>query len=992
MKNRFSWSMVFPLFGLILLSEARSEPPNIIIVMTDDLGYADVGFNGSQDITTPELDRLAAAGTVFRSAYVAHPFCGPSRMGLMAGRYPHAFGAPFNLPNTGLGIEKYNREGIPVEETMLSSMLQEAGYFTGAIGKWHLGIDSQFNPNQRGFDEFFGFLGGGHQYFPEHFQPIYQRQVRTGKGHLNDYITPLERNGEAVDETEYLTDAFSREAVHFVNQAATKDRPFFLYLAYNAPHTPLQAKEEDMAHFPGIQDEKRKTYAAMVYAVDRGVGQLVDALRKTNQFENTLIVFLSDNGGKLGSGGMNTPLREGKGSIYEGGYRVPMFFHWPKQVPAGKHFEHPVSALDFYPTFARLAGAELPSEKELDGIDIWDAFLADRNPRPGQAIFAMRHRLGFSDVGARRDQWKAVRVYNSPWKLFNLDEDPREQRDLSPQHPELLQELVQEAKTWSSTHTNPRWFDNRKAQQQWEEKKMPRHEETFALRKLSNKEPAPVKPMAGNALYQESFDIDPGYVGAKGPNDNNISFLSYGAGNSGFPHLQPGQFGGTSQYLRDTRLLGSTDGGQLRFGSHQTIYEKSRNRSYLTVIDTSKAVVGQYEVSFNVSDLITPPETAVYFHLWEGKDSHQGHVTFQVTYQTMLPELVPTIPAIRAKGAKLHQVLVENELKENGRFRLRFGLSEAGQRGDFLVLGWTQVKNGGTSPLPSLAVDNIRVELLPEPSSSSSPKALPAAPFDQSGEWELQREVSDEFNGSQINPRKWNNNPGSWGAWSWDEANTYQTDGRLHLQLDYAPHVRNQTKLFYKSGIIRSHHQMTYGYFEARIKGCDLFPGACPAFWMYSNGRQYTGEVRYCEVDFVELQMNELNRTTKERDPVNHVDLNLHLRLADQAGNVRWLRPGTNPELCAHHWEAPWDPRDAFHVYGCEVTPEEITWFIDGQEVASEDNEYWHLPMNVTLSLGLRHPHIGWVGQNIKPVPQAATKEGFPTTMEVDYVRVWNKR
>ena len=273
--------------------------PNIVVILCDDLGYSDVGFNGATDIRTPSLDALAKAGTVCTSGYVPHPFCGPSRMGLFSGRYPHTFGAPFNLPTSRLGIDEYNRHGVPVDETLISTVLHNAGYYTGAVGKWHLGIDKPFHTNARGFDEFYGFLGGGHMYFPEKYQAIYERQSRTQKSNINEYVLPLEHNGVGVQETEYMTDALSREAVRFVNQAAGKDQPFFLYLAYNAPHTPLEAKEEDLNQYADIADEKRRTYAAMVHAVDRGVGRLVETLQTTGEWNDTLIVFTNKTDGPL---------------------------------------------------------------------------------------------------------------------------------------------------------------------------------------------------------------------------------------------------------------------------------------------------------------------------------------------------------------------------------------------------------------------------------------------------------------------------------------------------------------------------------------------------------------------------------------------------------------------------------------------------------------------------------------------------------------------
>ena len=460
---------------------SESGRPNILLILADDLGYGDVGFNGCTDIQTPRLDMLANNGTVFTSGYVTHPFCGPSRMGLLAGKYPHSFGAPFNLPPTGKGFEKYDDEGVPVGETLLGTVLQRAGYFTGAIGKWHLGFAPQFHPNQRGFDDFYGFLGGGHMYFPERYRPIYERQKKNGKARFNEYITPLEHNGTIVQETEYLTDALSREAVRFVEQATRKQKPFFLYLSYNAPHTPLEAKEDDLAKFAHIQDEKRRTYAAMVYAVDRGVGRLVDSLKSTNTLENTLIVFLSDNGGKIGAGADNGPLQQGKGSVCEGGFRVPMFFHWPGQVAAGKRFAHPITALDFYPTFARLAGATVPTEQKLDGKDIWHAVTAGKNPRPGKSIFALRHWNGFHNVGIRRDKWKAVkRGPNGPWELFDLNEDIGEQHDVSQQHPDTVKSMVGEARQWSTSHTKPRWFLTQSAEDAWSQMDMPVYARTFS--------------------------------------------------------------------------------------------------------------------------------------------------------------------------------------------------------------------------------------------------------------------------------------------------------------------------------------------------------------------------------------------------------------------------------------------------------------------------------------------------------------------------------
>lgn len=454
--------------------------PNIIIVMTDDMGYNDVGFNGSKDIMTPEIDKLANGGTICTSGYVAHSFCGPSRAGLLTGRYPHEFGSQFNLPANS---EKSVGEGIPLSEKFMSAALQEAGYYTGVIGKWHLGAVEGYEPKDRGFDHFYGFLGGGHNYFPEDYVAKYNKQKAAGNKNIWEYLTPLQRNGVEVEETEYLTDELSQDAVDFVNKSSEKDQPFFLYLSYNAPHTPLEAKKEDMLKFSTIKDKDRRTYAAMVYAVDRGVGELVTALKANNQYDNTLIVFLSDNGGRPDKGANNFPLKGRKGDTYEGGFRVPMFFHWPNHVPAGKKFEFPVSALDLYPTFAGLANAKISKDKQLDGKDIWNNLVKGENARKGEMIFAMRHRNGFSDVGVRMDEWKATKAYKRGWKLYNINNDMGEAQDLSAKYPDQLKTMVLGAQKWSKEHTEPKWFDPESLKEVWKEKEMGKFLTTFDISK-----------------------------------------------------------------------------------------------------------------------------------------------------------------------------------------------------------------------------------------------------------------------------------------------------------------------------------------------------------------------------------------------------------------------------------------------------------------------------------------------------------------------------
>ncbi|MGJ8639557.1 MAG: sulfatase-like hydrolase/transferase [Opitutaceae bacterium] len=465
---------LIPLIFFAATFSLYGERPNIILILADDLGYADVGFNGSPDIVTPKMDSLAEKGVIFSSAYVVHPFCGPSRMALLSGRYPHDFGAPYNLPPYSSG--DYREKGMPEDEVLFSKVLQDAGYFTGLMGKWHLGHQPECHPNVRGFDEFYGFLGGGILYFGP-----YQAQNSAGK--VWDYKVHPEHNGvsdTSLTADDYMTDVLTEKGVEFINTASEKEEPFFLFMSYNAPHTMLAAKDEDMAMFPDLTDQRR-TYAGMMYALDRGIGQLVDTLKANDAYENTLIVFLSDNGGRTDKGANNSPLRGSKGDALEGGSRVPMFFHWPKALEGGERYEHPVSALDFYPSFLSIAEAALPAGKKLDGATIWDSLSVGESARKGEMLFWMRHRNGFSDVAGRRDDWKVVRTGMQPWKLYNVAKDPAESKDLSAQYPEMMQQMILQAEKWARTHTEPQWYDNKKGEERWKNTNMPNTDELFRL-------------------------------------------------------------------------------------------------------------------------------------------------------------------------------------------------------------------------------------------------------------------------------------------------------------------------------------------------------------------------------------------------------------------------------------------------------------------------------------------------------------------------------
>lgn len=453
--------------------------PNILFILADDLGYADVSFNhpwsGANEITTPELDNLATNGTIFTSAYVVHPFCGPSRMGLMSGTYPHEYGGPFNLNDA-----TWRDEGIPADQTLFSTALQDAGYFTGIMGKWHLGWDSQFHPNNRGFDEFYGFLGGGQ---------VYWGPYQSGGW---DYLRYPEENGTqdtSLGYNDHITDVLTEKGSNFIVQASSTEDPFFLFMSYNAPHSVLvsggrdQAKPEDLAFYSGVTDQYRRNYCGLVRGMDRCIGELVQTLKDTGQYENTLIVFLSDNGGRedqVGSGD-NGVLRGAKGDTTEGGVRVPMFMHWPGVIPADAVYDHPVTALDFFPTFMNLAEATYAVQQDLDGVDIWDHVRNGTSARPGGSIYSVRYQVGSDQtfVGIRRDNWKALKWWTADWHLYNMDGDIGETSNVAWANATVLSNMVSDAEAWSDDHVRPLWFDSPSQESQWDSFGMPHYDTIF---------------------------------------------------------------------------------------------------------------------------------------------------------------------------------------------------------------------------------------------------------------------------------------------------------------------------------------------------------------------------------------------------------------------------------------------------------------------------------------------------------------------------------
>jgi len=429
-----------------LAHRASARPPNLIVILTDDQGYADVGFHGCKDIPTPHLDSIAANGVHFPSGYVTYSVCSPSRAGLLTGRYQQRFGHERN-PR----FEPTNRQvGLPLGETTLADALGKVGYQSGIVGKWHLGAHPDLHPLKRGFNEFFGHLGGGHQYFAN---ALTIKDSLSAKTEDDSYRLWIMRNHTPVQTQQYLTDEFSDEAVHFIERH--KDGPFFLYLAYNAPHGPLQASEKYLARFPSIKNQGRRTYAAMVSAVDDGVGRVLDQLRTLHLTEDTLIFFLSDNGGPTKQNASdNAPLRGNKGDPWEGGVRVPFAAQWPGHFPRGLVYEHPVSSLDIFATIAALANVEPDPIRPLDGVNLLP-YVTQRKPgAPHEAIY-----LRIFDRGAyavRQGSHKLViPTTGGTAELYDLSTDIGETRNLASTETSTVGELEKLRVAWDAALVPP---------------------------------------------------------------------------------------------------------------------------------------------------------------------------------------------------------------------------------------------------------------------------------------------------------------------------------------------------------------------------------------------------------------------------------------------------------------------------------------------------------------------------------------------------------
>ena len=425
-------------------AKKAEQKPNIIVVLLDDLGSGDVGFNGCKDILTPNIDRIAKQGVKFTNAYITAPYSGPSRAGLLTGRYQQRCGAEGNTDNRSEEDMK-ERRGVPCSEFLMSEALKTQGYKTAAIGKWHLGEDESMWPQKQGFDYFYGFAGGGYSYWGERSPKKFDWMQENGVE-----IMPT--------KTTYITDDFSDKAVEFINKNA--ENPFFVYLAYNAPHAGLSAPQRYLERTKHIANPERSIYGAMILAVDDGVGKIWKTLEDKGIEENTILIFLSDNGGASYSYSYNYPRRARKGQMYDGGTKTPFAMCWGKKLKAGSVYDKTISSLNIYPTVAVAAGVDISSlEKKLDGVDMMPYLRGEKKGTPNSKLYWRV--WGGKEYAMRSGDYKMVKnhQYDEP-ELYNLKEDPTETHNIAAENKALVAQMHKEYLLWSSELMAPAWLDN----------------------------------------------------------------------------------------------------------------------------------------------------------------------------------------------------------------------------------------------------------------------------------------------------------------------------------------------------------------------------------------------------------------------------------------------------------------------------------------------------------------------------------------------------
>ncbi len=453
MKLMIQVSCIIGLLQGVALWAADSRP-NVLVILADDLGWGELGCQGlTKEIPTPNIDSLAANGVRMTNGYVSGPYCSPTRAGFMTGRYQQRFGHEFNPGPAESAVKNF---GLSLNEKTIANYFKDAEYSTGWIGKSHLGYEPEFHPLKRGFDRYFGFLGGAHDYFDA-----------TG-----DTANLILDGNLPVKEIDYTTEAFARHTNDFIQQ--NKNRPWFCYMAFNAVHSPLQAPEKVLQRFSGISDPRRRTYAAMQSSMDDAVGSVLSKLRELNLEENTLIFFFSDNGGPtLSTTSGNGPLRGYKSQTWEGGIRVPFIIQWKGELAGGKVDDRPIIQLDILPTALAAASIDIKPEWKLDGVNLLPYLTGKQLGSPHESLY---WRFG-KQIAIRVGDWKLVKGAGSAGvtgieeavkattvnaELYNLKDDIGEKSNLALKEPEKLKQLVTAWEAWDSTLKEPAWVPNRK--------------------------------------------------------------------------------------------------------------------------------------------------------------------------------------------------------------------------------------------------------------------------------------------------------------------------------------------------------------------------------------------------------------------------------------------------------------------------------------------------------------------------------------------------
>ena len=427
---------------------AADHKPNVLVIVGDDLGYGELSCQGfTQQIPTPHIDSIAKGGVRFTSGYVSGPYCSPTRAGFMTGRYQQRFGHEFNPGPAQSAPETF---GLSLKETTIGNHFKDAGYATGWFGKSHLGYTAPFHPLKRGFDEYFGFLGGAHDYLDA-----------AADGH-----NPILRGNAPVDNIGYTTEAFGHEAENFIEKH--KSEPWFCYLAFNAVHAPLESTATYLSRFTSADPKKRRTFCAMLSAMDDAVGRVLAKIKDIGQEENTLVVFFSDNGGPTAQTTSNNgPLRGFKAQTWEGGIRIPFMMQWKGKLPAGKVEERPVIQLDLLPTALAAAGVEAKPEWKLDGVNLLPYLTGEKANAPHDALF---WRFG-SQIAVRKGDWKLVKApgggvaagerrskaNTQNAQLYNLAQDIGEKTNLAEAEPAKVKELAAAWDEWNKDNIDPAW-------------------------------------------------------------------------------------------------------------------------------------------------------------------------------------------------------------------------------------------------------------------------------------------------------------------------------------------------------------------------------------------------------------------------------------------------------------------------------------------------------------------------------------------------------